>query len=178
MPWRNRGVTMSTSTSPRCATTQTRYGGFADLPAYVRQHHGGRDREASGRSLPAHRGVTDGEASHPRSPTVTPMALTDLRSRERHRAFDLLGLGARVHSLGLPDGAVGDDPSELAACLRSLLARDVLCVAPWEHDGHPDHDATGHAAAEACAATGARFPTRRSCRPTPWPASTGRSRCS
>lgn len=102
-------------------------------------------------------GVTDGEASHPRSLTVTPMVLTDLRARERKGALDLLGVNACVHRLGLPDGAVGDDPSELAACLRSLLGGEVLCVAPWKHDGHPDHDATGRVAAEVCAATGATF---------------------
>jgi LmbE family N-acetylglucosaminyl deacetylase len=32
-----------------------------------------------------------------------------------------------------------------------------LCVATWRHDGHPDHDATGRAAAEATAATSARL---------------------
>ncbi|MDQ6617182.1 MAG: PIG-L family deacetylase [Actinomycetota bacterium] len=102
--------------------------------------------------------VTDGEASHPHSPTVTPMAMSDWRARERRQAFDFLGLGnASVVRLGLPDGAVGDDTSNLLECLKRLLGPDVLCVAPWNHDGHPDHDAAGHAAAMACAATGAPF---------------------
>jgi len=34
-----------------------------------------------------------------------------------------------------------------------LLARATHCFAPWEFDGHPDHDATGRAAAIACART-------------------------
>lgn len=103
-------------------------------------------------------GVTDGEASHPRSPTVGPRALAERRARERHQALNLLGLGgAAVLSMALADGAVARDAGELAACLTDLLGPDVLCVAPSDHDGHPDHDAAGRAAAMACAATGATF---------------------
>jgi LmbE family N-acetylglucosaminyl deacetylase len=102
--------------------------------------------------------VTDGEASHPRSPTVTPRALADRRARELRLALDLLGLrSTRVVRLALPDGAVAGDADELVACLCELLGPDVLCVAPWDQDGHPDHDATGQAAATACTATGAPF---------------------
>jgi LmbE family N-acetylglucosaminyl deacetylase len=101
--------------------------------------------------------VTDGEASHPTSRTATPAILTDMRSLELRQALDYLGLGARIRRLGLPDGHVAVDVSDLVACLSKLLAPDVLCVAPWERDGHPDHDATGHAAARACATTGAPF---------------------
>jgi LmbE family N-acetylglucosaminyl deacetylase len=64
-----------------------------------------------------------------------------------------------VVRLGLPDGGVAEDGDELAGCLTSLLAPGVVCVAPWIRDGHPDHDATGRAAAAACAATGATFLT-------------------
>jgi hypothetical protein len=28
----------------------------------------------------------------------------------------------------------------------------LWCLAPWELDGHPDHDAVGRAAATACSA--------------------------
>ena len=102
--------------------------------------------------------VTDGEASHPRSPTVAPPALADRRRRERRRALRRLGLGGTtVVPLGLPDGAVADHEATLESSLIGLLAPGVMCIAPWCGDGHPDHDATGRAAAAACAATGAPF---------------------
>jgi len=100
--------------------------------------------------------VTDGEASHPGSPTVTPSALADRRAQELEQALHHLGLSAAtVLRLGLADGAVADDAGELATRLGGLLGPDELCLAPWGHDGHPDHDASGRAAATACAATGA-----------------------
>ncbi len=102
--------------------------------------------------------VTDGEASHPRSQTVTPRALADRRARELRQALEFLGLrSVDIVRLALPDGGVDGHREELVACLRGLLGPDVLCVAPWQRDGHPDHDATGAAAATACAATGAPF---------------------
>lgn len=102
--------------------------------------------------------VTDGEASHPHSPTTTPMVLADRRAQELRQAFHFLELGeTAVVRLALPDGAVAENTDELAACLGALLGPDVICIAPWERDGHPDHDASGRAAAVACAATGARF---------------------
>jgi len=100
--------------------------------------------------------VTDGEASHPHSPTVTPTAMAERRVRERRDALDHLGLGAAtVLRLGLADGAVADDTGDLVTRLRGLLGPGVVCLAPWDHDGHPDHDATGRAAATACALAGA-----------------------
>jgi len=100
--------------------------------------------------------VTEGEASHPNSPTVTPKALAARRAGELRRALDLLGLRSpTVLRLGLADGAVAAQTAALAARLDGLLGPDALCVAPWHHDGHPDHDAAGRAAATACAATGA-----------------------
>jgi LmbE family N-acetylglucosaminyl deacetylase len=101
--------------------------------------------------------VTDGEGSHPRSPTVTPLVLAEMRARERCQALDHLGLGARIHRLGLPDGAVAADTADLFSCLCRLLGPDALCVAPWEYDGHPDHDAAGRACAQACAARDGAF---------------------
>jgi len=101
--------------------------------------------------------VTDGEASHPHSPTTTSIILAETRARERCQALDHLGVDAQIHRLALPDGAVAAESAELAACLRRLLVPGDLCVAPWENDGHPDHDATGKAVADACNDTGATF---------------------
>ena len=99
-------------------------------------------------------GVTDGEASHPRSPSVLDaMALADRRARERRRALRAPRPGptCRSSGLGLPDGAVAGQTAELVAVPVGPAGPDVLCVAPWERDGHPDHDAAGRAAATACA---------------------------
>lgn len=99
--------------------------------------------------------VTDGEGSHPRSRTVTPPELAGLRARERGHALARLGIdGAEVTRLGCPDAAVRDVrdlPERLAAHLGHACGARV-CLAPWERDGHPDHDAVGRAARRACRA--------------------------
>ncbi len=99
--------------------------------------------------------VTDGEASHPDSPTVTRTVMAGIRPQERRYALDHLGVAARIQRLGVPDGGVAARTDDVSARLRPLLTPEVLCVAPWERDGHPDHDATAEAAVVACAATGA-----------------------
>lgn len=101
--------------------------------------------------------VTDGEASHPGSPTLAPEQLRDRRADERLDALDRLGVAAEVQRLGLPDGGVAGDESALATALRGLVRADDWCVATWTGDGHPDHEAVGRAAAAASAATGARL---------------------
>lgn len=86
--------------------------------------------------------VTDGEASHPGRAGE----LRRVRAAERVEALRQLGLaGAEVHRLGLPDGGV--DAAAVAARLGPLITEDDLVLAPWRHDGHPDHDACGAAAA-------------------------------
>ncbi|MDQ1673635.1 MAG: hypothetical protein QOC98_2197 [Frankiaceae bacterium] len=101
--------------------------------------------------------VTDGEASHPGSPTLTPEQLRDRRADERSDALDLLCITAEVQRLRLPDGGVADRESELEASLRAVLRSDDWCVATWTGDGHPDHEAVGRAAAAAATAAGARL---------------------
>jgi LmbE family N-acetylglucosaminyl deacetylase len=100
--------------------------------------------------------VTDGEASHPDSTVFTRDELAGLRRAETDESLCRLGLGlARVVRLGQPDGGI-DEPA-VAAALTDLLGPDQWCLATWRHDGHPDHEAVGRAAATACAATGARL---------------------
>ncbi|MDR7234079.1 bifunctional PIG-L family deacetylase/class I SAM-dependent methyltransferase [Agrococcus sp. BE272] len=92
--------------------------------------------------------ATDGEGSHPGSPTVDPTALARLR-RAEHEA-SLAGLGARIVRLGLPDGALQERRRELVTAIAPLVAalpEDGLVIAPWAHDGHPDHEAVGDASA-------------------------------
>jgi len=92
--------------------------------------------------------VTDGEASHPGQRS----RLHSLRPAESRRALRLLGLHGPVHRLRLPDGAV--DPEELAPLLAPLVRAAEVVLAPWEHDGHPDHDVTGAVAGRLAAAYG------------------------
>jgi LmbE family N-acetylglucosaminyl deacetylase len=85
--------------------------------------------------------VTDGESSHPSRSDE----LRALRAIERTEALRRLGLqDAHVHRLGLPDGAVNED--EVVEAARPLLAESDVVLAPWDQDGHPDHDAVGRAA--------------------------------
>lgn len=97
--------------------------------------------------------VTDGEASHPRSPTITPPELADLRAAERSQALRALDVEANVVRMRCPDGAVAQ-VVDLARQLAPYLRRADVCLAPWAFDGHPDHDACGRAAITACAAAG------------------------
>ena len=105
--------------------------------------------------------ATDGEASHPNSAAMTPDGLRQLRARETDRALAVLADGAPggavLHRLRLPDGGLADHGDALATALVPLLGPADWCIAPFDGDGHPDHDAGGRAAARACAATGARL---------------------
>lgn len=59
-------------------------------------------------------------------------------------------------SLGLPDGRLTDHEDRIAESLAEILrgaAPGTRCAATWRGDGHPDHEAVGRAAAEACART-------------------------
>lgn len=96
--------------------------------------------------------VTDGEACYPGDPGWTPERLRQVRRSEVAHALAALGVHAQVHRTGLPDGGVARHRGELERALRALLRRGDLVLAPWEHDGHPDHDAVGRAALAATAA--------------------------
>ena len=98
--------------------------------------------------------VTDGGAAYPLSPTLGPAALARVRVTESDAACATLGV-APPHRLGLPDGAVASHEPELVDHLLTLLRPGTICLATWAGDGHPDHEATGRAAAQACRATAA-----------------------
>lgn len=101
--------------------------------------------------------VTDGEASHTRSSIVTPSRLRSRRDLERRAALEVLNLTVDVVRLGLPDGAVRDEGVLLTDALCALADESTVLIAPWRHDGHPDHEATARASARAAAQTGAEL---------------------
>lgn len=98
---------------------------------------------------------TDGEASHRRSRLVHPDGLRRCRAEERAAALAALGVDAEVLRLGLPDGALDAHEGELADAFGALGGAGTVLVAPWEHDGHPDHEAVGRAARSAAARSSA-----------------------
>ncbi len=103
--------------------------------------------------------LTAGEASHPPARELTRHALATERLAEMDRAVALLAPGAPVVFLGAPDGGAADVEDEMVVALRDIVGDGdrTLLVAPWRHDGHPDHEAAGRAAAEVARQTGARL---------------------
>ncbi|MEO6021314.1 MAG: bifunctional PIG-L family deacetylase/class I SAM-dependent methyltransferase [Knoellia sp.] len=97
--------------------------------------------------------LTDGEASHPHSPSVTREAMGQRRSAEADRAAIALAPAASVVHAQLPDGALADRGTDVVAAVRDLVRPGTFVIAPWIADGHPDHDAAGRGAAAAVAAS-------------------------
>jgi LmbE family N-acetylglucosaminyl deacetylase len=93
--------------------------------------------------------ATDGEASHPGSRVFDADQLGRRRREESVRALTALGV-VPVQSvvLGLPDSALSENVRALREAIRDVVERDDVVLAPWRHDGHPDHEAIGEAAAE------------------------------
>jgi len=113
----------------------------------------------------AHRGLavtvliaTDGEGSHPDSPTHTPARLAALRRREVAEALAHLGGTIRTVFLGLPDGGTDEHRGTIAAAVRDAIGtgENPLVVAPWPGDAHRDHRVVGEVAAQVCAELGVR----------------------
>jgi len=81
------------------------------------------------------------------------LALRGLSSPETSRRGNragMLGMGIAVATtLAIHDiASLGEIVGE---------GHGTLLVAPWRHDGHPDHDAAGRAAARVAASSGARL---------------------
>jgi LmbE family N-acetylglucosaminyl deacetylase len=100
--------------------------------------------------------LTDGEASHPRA-SIDPSALAQRRAAESKLAMrELLG-GASIERLRLPDGELAGHEDAMQEAIERRLTPGTWCLAPLREDGHPDHEAAGRAAAQACARRGARL---------------------
>jgi len=83
--------------------------------------------------------VTDGEAAFPKW-----RGLDLVRREELKGALRKLCLThVCVVRVGLPDGKVGHHGNKLRNALLALLEPGVTLIAPYERDGHPDHDAVG-----------------------------------
>ncbi len=101
--------------------------------------------------------VSDGGAAWPGAAPLARIRLEATRRRELTSATGILGISPAV-SLGLPDGQLIHHEDRLTDLLVDILedaAPGIWCATTWRGDGHPDHEAVGHATAAACARTGA-----------------------
>ncbi|MEL4319289.1 bifunctional PIG-L family deacetylase/class I SAM-dependent methyltransferase [Leifsonia sp. YIM 134122] len=104
--------------------------------------------------------ATDGEGSHPASPTHTPWQLSRIRRREMRKAIDHLAPDAVIHHCEIADGQLLDHVDEAAACVVKLITEAGLpatIVSPWSGDGHKDHRAAAAAARSAAETTGSEL---------------------
>jgi LmbE family N-acetylglucosaminyl deacetylase len=88
--------------------------------------------------------VTDGEAAYPDW-----QGLDRIRRREVSDALSILSpQTVSTHRLGIPDGQVDRYRASLFDAIDQRISGNTLLVAPYERDGHPDHDATGEVCCE------------------------------
>lgn len=101
--------------------------------------------------------ATAGERSHPDSPTLSPDRLAAARLAESRAALAVVAEGGATTYLHVPDGQVAAFEDHLVDVLVRLIrdGRHTLLISPWRHDGHPDHEACGRAAAVAARRVGA-----------------------
>lgn len=103
---------------------------------------------------------TAGEASHPGSPTTTPEQLAAVRLQEFGGAVARLLPDSEWQYLALPDGKLAGHRQAIRAAVQETAsdcgrpAERLILVAPYRHDGHPDHEVLGSVAAEVAAARG------------------------
>jgi N-acetylglucosamine malate deacetylase 1 len=107
--------------------------------------------------------ITDGSASHPGHPTLTPAALAALRLGEARQAMHLLGVEeTALFFLGAGDGTLAhlDPPAaaEVAEKIAGLLrqARPDEIYLPMRDDGSSEHDASFVLVQRALALSGLR----------------------
>ena len=79
------------------------------------------------------------------------------RPGESREALHRLGVDVEPIRLGLPDGGLRGLETLLADRLLTLFDRQDVVFTTWRGDGHPDHEATGHACAFAAARIGAKL---------------------
>jgi LmbE family N-acetylglucosaminyl deacetylase len=101
--------------------------------------------------------VTDGEAADGDRPGLDLIRREELRNALRK----LSSLHVEVIRLGIPDGRVQDHTNRLRNALDSHLDPSGTLLAPYERDGHPDHEAVGRTSIEMALASAmpvARYP--------------------
>jgi LmbE family N-acetylglucosaminyl deacetylase len=88
--------------------------------------------------------VTDGESAYPDW-----CGLDRIRRQEVKDALSLLApFAVTTQQLSIPDGRVDQHRASLFDAIDRRISSNTLLVAPYERDGHPDHDATGDVCCE------------------------------
>jgi LmbE family N-acetylglucosaminyl deacetylase len=101
--------------------------------------------------------VTDGEASIPERPNLDLIRREELKEALRK----LSATHVSVVRLGIPDGHVADFQNKLRNAILLLIEPAMTMIAPYERDGHPDHDVVGSICCEIARTRGiplARYP--------------------
>ena len=93
--------------------------------------------------------ASNGEASHPSSPTHTAERLAALRRIEVREAVAELAPAATVTLLDLPDGHLASELRSITRAVAARLTARTVLVTPWSGDRHPDHEACSRAGAAA-----------------------------
>jgi LmbE family N-acetylglucosaminyl deacetylase len=101
--------------------------------------------------------VTDGEAAYPDW-----KGLARIRQIELKDALQTLGASqVPVIRLGIADGCVAARARQLKKAIISVATAGSTIIAPYEKDGHPDHEAAGRVCCELARLDGfsvARYP--------------------
>jgi len=101
--------------------------------------------------------VTDGEAAFPAWQGLDLVRREELKGALRKLCLTHVS----VMRLGLPDGKVAEHANRLRNALLTLLTPRLTVLAPYEHDGHPDHESTGRVCCDLAHSHGvtvARYP--------------------
>ncbi len=92
--------------------------------------------------------LTDGSASHPEHPTLTPTVLAHLRQQEARDSLNKLGVdSATIHFLGIQDGTLAHLSASGAANTTERLSQFLQSIKPDEvflpcrNDGSSEHEA-------------------------------------
>ncbi|MBH0007749.1 PIG-L family deacetylase [Salinibacterium sp. SWN1162] len=104
--------------------------------------------------------ATDGDNSHPSSPTHSAAQLRARRIREVQEAVEYLAPGSSIVRLGLRDGALKEDPDAVRSGIEKVLASaegEATIAATWRGDGHGDHRIVGEVSAEVALAHRAKL---------------------
>jgi LmbE family N-acetylglucosaminyl deacetylase len=101
--------------------------------------------------------VTDGEAADVGRPDLGRIRRAELRNALRTLSL----LHVEVRRLGIPDGEVQGFKSRLRYAVQECTQGQGTLIAPYEHDGHPDHEAVGKVCLDVAQSDGvpiARYP--------------------
>ena len=101
--------------------------------------------------------ITDGEAADPSHPQLDLVRRGELRDALRK----LSSFHVQVERLGLPDGRVNEHRNRLRNGILQHVDASGTIIAPYERDGHPDHEAVGQVCLEIAQTQGipiARYP--------------------